>query len=111
MSTTTPIVSAVERLVAGVTLSAPETRAAVAAMLDGEVSEAATAAFLTALRIKGETGEELLGAVAAIRDRMTTFESGRADCLDTCGTGGTARGRSTSRPGRPSSSRPAASRW
>ena len=88
MSLTLSIASAVERLVAGVSLSAPETRAAVAAMLDGEASEAAAAAFLTALRIKGETGEELLGAVTAIRDRMTTLELSRTDCLDTCGTGG-----------------------
>ncbi len=88
MTATTPIASAVERLVAGEPLSAPEARAAVAAILDGEASEGATAAFLTALRIKGETGDELLGAVTAIRDRMIAFESGRSNCLDTCGTGG-----------------------
>lgn len=88
MSTTSPIASAVARLVAGASLSESETRAAVTAMLDGEASDAATAAFLTALGIKGETGEELLGAVAAIRDRMATFDAGRVDCLDTCGTGG-----------------------
>lgn len=88
MTRTLSIASSVERLVAGVSLSAPETRDAVAAMLDGETSEAAAAAFLTALRIKGETGEELLGAVAAIRDRMIIFETSRSGCLDTCGTGG-----------------------
>ena len=59
-------------------------------MLDGEASEAATAAFLTALRIKGETADELEGAVAAVRERMTRWESGVAPerLLDTCGTGG-----------------------
>ncbi|MDR3621355.1 MAG: anthranilate phosphoribosyltransferase [Paludisphaera borealis] len=87
--TATPLIAlAVERLVAGESLSTLEARDAVAAMLDGEASEGATAAFLTALRIKGETGDELLGAVTAIRERMIAFESGRPDCLDTCGTGG-----------------------
>jgi anthranilate phosphoribosyltransferase len=57
-------------------------------MLDGEAPEGVAAAFLTALHIKGETGDELLGAVSAIRERMIAFESGRSDCLDTCGTGG-----------------------
>jgi anthranilate phosphoribosyltransferase len=88
MRTTSPIASAVARLVVGDSLPASLARDAVAAMLDGEASEAATAAFLTALHVKGETGEELLGAVTAIRDRMIAFESGQSNCLDTCGTGG-----------------------
>jgi anthranilate phosphoribosyltransferase len=54
------------------------------------VSESAAAAFLTALRTKGETADELEGAVAAVRERMTRWESGtsRDSLLDTCGTGG-----------------------
>jgi anthranilate phosphoribosyltransferase len=88
----TATASAIEKLVAGRSLSASEAREAVAAMLDGDASEGATAAFLTALRIKGETGEELLGAVEAIRDRMITFDSVISDCLDTCGTGGDGAG-------------------
>lgn len=86
------IAQAVVRLVAGGSLSASEAREAVAAMLDGEASEASTASFLTALHIKGETGDELLGAVAAIRDRMIPLETGVDGCLDTCGTGGDGAG-------------------
>ncbi len=88
MNTPLPTASAIERLAAGGSLTADECRRSVAAILDGEVSDAATASFLTALSIKGETGDELLGAVTAIRDRMIPFDSGRTDCLDTCGTGG-----------------------
>jgi anthranilate phosphoribosyltransferase len=88
MSGPAPVAKAVRRLIAGESLSEVEARDAVAAMLDGEAPEGAAGAFLTALRVKGETGDELLGAVSAIRERMIAFESGRSDCLDTCGTGG-----------------------
>jgi anthranilate phosphoribosyltransferase len=82
--------SALETLAAGRSLSNAETRGAVSMMLDGEAPDAAIAAFLTALRIKGETADELEGAVGAVRERMTRWESGLppASLLDTCGTGG-----------------------
>jgi anthranilate phosphoribosyltransferase len=82
--------SALQRLAAGKALSAAESHAAVGSLLDGESSEATAAAFLTALRIKGETADELEGAASAVRDRMTRWEPGidRDDLVDTCGTGG-----------------------
>jgi anthranilate phosphoribosyltransferase len=46
------------------------------------------AALLVALRMKGETAEELAAAAAAMRERMVPLETGRSDVLDTCGTGG-----------------------
>ena len=48
-------------------------------LLDGKAPEAAAGAFLTALRQKGETSQELLGAVAAIRERMIAFAIDRAE--------------------------------
>jgi anthranilate phosphoribosyltransferase len=86
----TPLSLALRRLAAADSLSAVETQAALADLLDGKAPEAAAGAFLTALHQKGETAQELLGAVAAIRERMIAFEIDRAgsDCLDTCGTGG-----------------------
>jgi anthranilate phosphoribosyltransferase len=62
----------------------------VALLLDGAASEAGAAAFLTALRIKGETPDELDGALCAVRERMITWDSGVPGdmLLDTCGTGG-----------------------
>ncbi len=85
-----PVGSALGRLAAGKELSAAESHGAVAYLLDGKASEAVAAAFLTALRIKGETADELDGAVRAVRERMTHWETGaqRDSLLDTCGTGG-----------------------
>jgi anthranilate phosphoribosyltransferase len=59
-------------------------------MLDSDVPEADSAAFLAAMARKGETSDELDGAVRAIRDRMTRFgpNAGMGTLLDTCGTGG-----------------------
>lgn len=85
-----PIGAAIEKLVAGRSLTVSESEAAVAAMLEGVVSEAAGAAFLTALRLKGETADELAGAVSAVHQRMIRFDQCSAAelLLDTCGTGG-----------------------
>lgn len=69
-------------------LTAEQSYAAVAAIMDGGASEAAMAAFLTALRVKGETVAELAGAVRAVRDRMAPLEVASRPVLDTCGTGG-----------------------
>jgi anthranilate phosphoribosyltransferase len=86
--------AAIEKLIAGRSLTVSESHAAVAAMLQGVVADAAVAAFLTALRVKGETAEELEGAVSAIRERMIHFDTGSSTELivDTCGTGGDGSG-------------------
>ena len=85
-----PLSAALERLSAGGSLSASECQAAMGQVLDGEAPEAAVGAFLTALHLKGESSDELLGAVRAIRERMISFDPGpeAGPCLDTCGTGG-----------------------
>jgi anthranilate phosphoribosyltransferase len=85
-----PLSTALQRLATGGALSALESQGAVASLLDGEASEAAAAAFLTALRIKGETPDELAGAVIAVRERMTRWDTGSLHngLVDTCGTGG-----------------------
>jgi anthranilate phosphoribosyltransferase len=96
MTPPSPLTAALERLACGTApgLSSAETAAAVSVIVAGEASETAIAAFLTALRLKGETADELTGAVEAVRARMTPFvaEAGpdgtRPPLLDTCGTGG-----------------------
>ncbi len=72
----------------GQDLSVDQARSAVAQIMEGQGSEATIAAFLTALRVKGETAEELSGAVEAVRARMTPLEVSQRPILDTCGTGG-----------------------
>jgi anthranilate phosphoribosyltransferase len=56
-------------------------------MLSGEVTAAQGAGFLMALRVRGETGEEIEGAVAALRSRMVTVNA-PANAIDIVGTGG-----------------------
>jgi anthranilate phosphoribosyltransferase len=85
-----PLTEALGQLSAGANLTEVESHDAVAAIIDGRASEVAISAFLTSLRLKGETAEELTGAVRAVRARMTRLESAVPGLLDTCGTGGDA---------------------
>lgn len=68
----------------------PETicQAAVGAIMDGQCDEVTIAAFLTALRVKGETVDEIVGAARAMSERAERVPTSRTGLLDTCGTGG-----------------------
>ncbi|HZY89479.1 MAG TPA: anthranilate phosphoribosyltransferase [Gemmataceae bacterium] len=57
-------------------------------LLSGACGEVETAALLVALAAKGETADELAAAAAVMREHRVPFLTGRADLLDTCGTGG-----------------------
>ena len=61
-------------------------------VMDGKASDVQKSALLVALRMKGETAEEITGAALAMRARVTplTVEGNRI--VDTCGTGGDGRG-------------------
>ncbi len=86
-----PVDFALSRLAAGHSLTAPEAEAAVGTLLDGGATDLVAAAFLTALKVRRETADELEGAVNAVRARMIAWQSGATDpsvLLDTCGTGG-----------------------
>jgi anthranilate phosphoribosyltransferase len=71
-------------------LGAAEASEAMEAILAGDVSPAQIAAFLTALRMKGETVEELVGFARVMRSRAIRVDVGLdgETLLDTCGTGG-----------------------
>ena len=57
--------------------------------MDGSVDPVVTAAFVTALRAKGETAEEVTGLARSMRDHAVGVAvPGDAPLLDTCGTGG-----------------------
>ena len=75
-------------------LSSAEAMEAMAEILQGRATTAQIAAFLAALRVKGETADELLGMAQAMRDHSVRVEHGIRDrpVLDTCGTGGDHRG-------------------
>ena len=84
-----PLAEPLGLLGSGRPLTADQAHAAVSAIMEGDAPEVAIAAFLTALRVKGETSDELAGAVRAVRERMTPLGHDVATpLLDTCGTGG-----------------------
>jgi len=65
-------------------------------IMEGEATDAQIGAFLTALRLKGETEEEIAGAATALRSRCVRLpgvdDHGASDLVDTCGTGGDGAG-------------------
>jgi anthranilate phosphoribosyltransferase len=69
-------------------LSPEQMRLVTNEMTQGRDNEVETAALLVALRMKGETAGELAAAAGVLRQHMVPLETGRADVLDTCGTGG-----------------------
>lgn len=69
-------------------LSGAESAEVFGEIMSGEVGEAIMAAFLTALKMKGETVDEVVGAASAMRARATFINAGSAAPIDTCGTGG-----------------------
>ncbi len=79
---------AVARAVAGKPLSADEAAQAMGEIMDGAASPALIAAFVVALRMKGETVDEVVGCARAMRARMVKVDPGPGPVLDTCGTGG-----------------------
>lgn len=75
----------------GRTLRVEEAHASVGAMLDGNVADVEIAALLTALAQRGETVDEVMGVVMALRERLMPLpvtDAERAELVDTCGTGG-----------------------
>ncbi len=57
-------------------------------IMDGRATPAQIAAFITALRIKGETVEEVTGAARIMRQKATRIDARSPVIVDTCGTGG-----------------------
>lgn len=81
--------SAVRRLAFGESLSVDESAEAFALIMSGEGTAAQVAALLMALRVKGETADEVAGAARALRAAMVPIDAEDRDTLvDTCGTGG-----------------------
>ena len=79
---------AIERLIAGESLDRAGAEGVLDAILEGEVDPVQIAAFLVALRAKGETADEIAGLAAAVRRRATPVPTSRTAFVDTCGTGG-----------------------
>lgn len=81
-----------ESLMSGRDLSRDEARSFMNLVMTGEVPTAQLAGILTALRIKGETVQEITGFAEAMRDNAVKVAPTRGDLIDTCGTGGDGSG-------------------
>ncbi len=82
------LTSAIDALASRRDLSADETAAVLAEIMHGDVSATQIAAFLIALRTKGETVDELTGLARTMRELAAHVPTTRDDLLDTAGTGG-----------------------
>jgi anthranilate phosphoribosyltransferase len=69
-------------------LAADEMASVVGEIMDGKATPAQIGALLAALRMKGETVDEVVGAARAMRARMTRVEFAVETTVDLCGTGG-----------------------
>ena len=83
--------AALAGVIDGRTLSLDEARGAMGSVMDGEATPAQLAALLVALRMRGETVEELAGFATAMRERATRVDAPDG-IVDTCGTGGDGSG-------------------
>ena len=79
---------ALERLIAGRGLSRAETREVFDVIMAGDATPAQIGAVLMALRMHGESAEEIAGAAEAMRHRSTKVAVTAPNLVDTCGTGG-----------------------
>ena len=83
--------AALAGVIDGRTLSLDEARGAMGSIMDGEATPAPLAALLVALRMRGETVEELAGFATAMRERVVRVDAPEG-VVDTCGTGGDSSG-------------------
>lgn len=81
------IKEAIHILVQSINLSEAEMAECMKEIMEGKTTDAQIGAFLTALRIKGETVEEITGAARIMREKAAMIKA-PAGVLDTCGTGG-----------------------
>lgn len=73
-------------------LTEEESISAMNEIMSGKSTSAQIAAFITALRMKGETVEEITGAAKVMREKVTALNLGQEMIVDTCGTGGDGSG-------------------
>jgi anthranilate phosphoribosyltransferase len=79
------------KVATGATLTREEASAAFDSMMSGEATPSQMGGLLMALRVRGETVDEITGAVAAMRSKMLTVEA-PANAVDVVGTGGDGSG-------------------
>ncbi len=79
---------AITKLLAENNLTEAEAAGVMGQIMDGQATPAQIAAYLVALRCKGETVAELVGSVRCMREHALRVDIGDSDAIDLCGTGG-----------------------
>jgi len=83
------IQTAIKQVTSGKSLTVTEASEVFASIMEGLATDAQIAALIVALRMKGETPDEITGAAYVMRDKAAhIYASSRQNLIDTCGTGG-----------------------
>jgi anthranilate phosphoribosyltransferase len=82
------VLDALAKVIDGRDLTRAEARAAMTRIMDGEATPAQIGGFLVALRVKGETADEIAGCAEAMREHVLPVRPQREDLVDVVGTGG-----------------------
>ena len=82
------IVNAIKKIVERENLTRDECYSAMDDIMGGNATPAQIASFITALRMKGETVEEIAACAQVMRDRLVRIHVDAEHLVDTCGTGG-----------------------
>jgi len=80
--------SNLEKIIGGHDLTFEESMNSMGQIMDGTANHSEIAAWLIAMKIKGETAEEVAGSAQAMRERSVKIMSNRSKVIDVCGTGG-----------------------
>ncbi|MFZ5650065.1 MAG: anthranilate phosphoribosyltransferase [Bacillota bacterium] len=88
MENTEVIKDAIQRVVSGGNLDEGEATAVMRLIMSGAASPAQIGALLIAMRLKGETVDEITGFARVMREKATPIKSRHSMLVDTCGTGG-----------------------
>lgn len=78
----------IARLIAREDISRDDAYRTMLEIMNGEATESQIAGFLVALRMKGETVDEIVGSALAMREKAEKLRIDKEVILDTCGTGG-----------------------
>lgn len=83
---------ALSKVLDGEHLTRAEATAVMEEIMSGQATDAQIGAFLIALKLKGETVEEIAGSAQVMREKATRIETRHGVVVDTCGTGGDGAG-------------------
>lgn len=86
------MIDAIRKIVEGKNLTRQEAALTMDTIMNGQATPSQIAAFITALRMKGETVDEITGCAEKMREHATNIFPKQKNLVDTCGTGGDVSG-------------------